>query len=762
MNSPYIATLRQNPGRRAVSVEFRHPLRPDPSNQGKPGRKVRKGLGTDREAAEKVVADLNRLLADPTLHSPAARRRAEGIFNDPRVVEIFYEGIEPKIENYRDLRNDHVPFPSREEGYPRILLLGIPGAGKTTLMRQLIGSHPARDKFPATSVHRTTTFETEVIAGLKDYAAAITFMSEEEADFEVRQSVSAAILRAVDEEATDARVAKAVLERNDMRFRLKYILGDWPSDDDEDDPYASDEDDEHEASGSVVSSQETERLARKLKTYVATIRAIAERCKDETEKDQGKLSSLESEVRNKALDDLQDMAEQSEDYASLVSELLDDLREKFEQISFGRLIKSTTGWPRVWLMQEPASRRAEFLDAVRFFSGIERGDWGKLLTPLVNGIRVAGPFKPLWSSGRELARYVVIDTEGLGHKANTVPDVPDYIVSRFTESDAILLVHKGDVPFSFEGGKALEAIGGAGQTAKTVMVFTRMDAVKGPNIKGWEAKRDYSFNGVRNVIENQIAKSLTQDIARFMQSRLEANAFYLGTLQKGDPTAALSELSRLFDYLTNIVPPPPPKPAFPDYGTYDLLVLALQKGVEDFRVPWRAYLSIQRHGGYRPLPWQSIKAVSRRYAEGFNDGYEIRPASNLLNAMTLAIGKFLENPVAWDGDPSPDDKRLVLDRIKGAVSNKLTRFCGLQLREKAQPDWQIAYAFRGTGSTFDRRLKIENLYERWVPEPVNEADDMRHIHDFVDSLKRVVVSAIDETRKAMDAEAPSGAPMAAE
>jgi hypothetical protein len=125
---------------------------------------------------------------------------------------------------------------------------------------------------------------------------------------------------------------------------------------------------------------------------------------------------------------------------------------------------------------------------------------GKAAKPLVDGIRVAGPFKPLWSNGRELPHYILIDTEGLGHRANTVPDVSDYIVSRFTESDAILLVRKGDVPFSFEGGKALEAIGGAGQTAKTVMVFTRMNEVKGPNIKGWEAKRDYSFGAVRNVV----------------------------------------------------------------------------------------------------------------------------------------------------------------------------------------------------------------------------------------------------------------------
>lgn len=762
MNSPYIATIRQNPGRRALSVEFRHPLRPDPSNQGKPGRKIRKGLGTDRTAADRLLAELNRLLSDPTLHSPAARTRAETIFKDPRVVEIFYEGIEPKTENYRDLRNDHVPFPARDNGYPRILLLGIPGAGKTTLVRQLIGSHPVRDNFPSISVHRTTTFETEVIAGPKDYSAVVTFMSEDEADFEVRQSVSGAVLRAVDDQATEARVAKALLERNDMRFRLKYILGDWPTEEDDDDPYASDETAEDETEERTVSDQEVEQLVGKLKAYVATIRAIGARCKSEVEKVHGELSALPAEERNKALDWLQDMAEQSDEYAGLVSELLDDLRDKFEDVSFGQLMKTTTGWPRFWLVKQPASKRADFLNSVRFFSGIDRGDWGKLLTPLVNGIRVAGPFKPLWSDDRNLPHYVLIDTEGLGHKANTVPDVPDYIVSRFTESDVILLVHKGDVPFSFEGGKALEAIGGAGQTAKTVMVFTRMDEVKGPNIKGWQAMRDYSFSGVRNVVENQIAKSLTPDVARFMLAQLEANSFHLGALQKGDPTAAIGELSRLVQYLTNIVPPLPPAPAFPDYGTYDLLVLALQKGVEDFRVPWRAYLNISRHGGHRPLPWQSIKAVSRRYAEGFDDGYEIRPVSNLLNTLTLAIGRFLENPVEWHGDPSPGDKRLILDRIKGEISRKLGRFCVLQLRVKAQPDWQVAYAFRGTGSTFDRRLKVESLYERWVPEPVTETDDMHHIHEFVDSVKRLVVSAIGDTRKAIRAEASSRADVAAE
>ena len=94
--------------------------------------------------------------------------------------------------------------------------------------------------------------------------------------------------------------------------------------------------------------------------------------------------------------------------------------------------------------------------------------------------------------------------------------------------------------------------------------------------------------------------------------------------------------------------------------------------------------------------------------------------------MTLAIGRFLENPVDWHGDLSSTDKRFILDRIKGTVSKKLTRFCVLQLREKAHRTEDRQCVSRA-GSSFDRRLKIENLYERWVPEPVNEAYDMHHM-----------------------------------
>jgi hypothetical protein len=45
------------------------------------------------------------------------------------------------------------------------------------------------------------------------------------------------------------------------------------------------------------------------------------------------------------------------------------------------------------------------------------------------------------------------------------------------------------------------------------MVFSRMDSVKGDSIRGWQSKQDHVFGGVRNVVDNQISKSVTQTSA---------------------------------------------------------------------------------------------------------------------------------------------------------------------------------------------------------------------------------------------------------
>ena len=144
--------------------------------------------------------------------------------------------------------------------------------------------------------------------------------------------------------------------------------------------------------------------------------------------------------------------------------------------------------------------------------------------------------------------------------------------------------------------------------------------------------------------------------------------------------------------------------------------------------------------------------MSRRYAEGFDDGYHLRPVSNLLSDMTLAIARFLESPVRWEGNPSAEDKRAILERVKASVSRELVLFCNRQLREEPQAQWHEAYAFRGRGSTFHRKMRIEALYERQVPIPGGGSEDVLHVQRFIDAIKHLVKEAIASVRDSLPQE----------
>lgn len=740
MDRIYKATAKRNPGRKAWLVEFRHPLRSDSSNR--PGKKTRKGLGTGSEAeARRLVDQLNELLADPSYWSVGARTDAMRRF-DERVVEIFFSEIEPRRAPAKAL-NDLIPLPSPDDGFATVALLGVPGAGKTTVIRQLIGTNPETERFPSTSVNRTTTFPTEVILRPGPFEAAVTFMSEHETRFEVEECLSAAVVEAVD--GTPRQIARAFLEKSDMRFRLKYLIGDVEAVD-ESDPYDDDES-EHSATdvspGPTVLPGERAQFIATLSEYLTRIGSIAATFRSQVEMEQGPLTAMSPDDRIAALDLIEELAVASDEFLQLVSDIVDELRTKFDVVTLGDFERTTTGWPRAWRRTCVATERRDFLGSVTYFSGISYHAWGKLLTPLVTGMRVAGPFTPQWSD--QSPRLVLVDTEGLGHKANSTADLPDRLLGLMHQSDVILLVDSAKNALSnFAAGKALEAVVNAGLTRKLAVVFTHMDAVKGDNLRG-QAKLDHIFGGLRNVSDNQIAKSVSSDAARFLVEHLEKRTFFVGKIDAFDPTPAKPELNRLLQLLVAAAPPMFAPMAFPRYST-DNLVLAIQEAARDFRQQWQGLLGLAPHAEYKPRPWQTVKALSRRYAEGWDDGFVLRPTSNLVASLSAAVSRFLESPIQWAGNPSAEEKRETIDRVKAAVSLRWPELSQRRLRELPQASWQEAYALRGKGSTFERKLRIEGIYEHWVPIPAARGDQA--VFDFLNEVKTVVLGAIAETEAA--------------
>lgn len=751
MTQHYKATAKQNPGRKSWLVEFRHPLRNDSNN--KPGKKIRKGLDTeDAGVAINLAEQLTKLLAHETLWSIGSRAEATKHYDD-KVVEIFYGEISPRIQLPGQVRDRILPLPGKNEGYAHVALIGVPGAGKTTLLRQLMGTHPEIERFPSTSVNRTTTFPTE-IAMREDgpYEAVVTFLSEHETRFEIEESLSAAVVVAVNGEPH--RIAQAFLEKSDMRFRLKYLLGDFSQEQiREIDPYDDEIDTKLAEADLDAGLTDEEKLQNHnlLTSYIGRIRDLALRLREELEADQGVLDDMSSEDRNAALDLIEEQATTSDEFIELVSDVLDEIRTKFSSIANGRFEKNTTGWPSAWYISEEQSNRRSFIQAVRYFSGISHQSWGKLLTPLVNGIRVTGPFKPEWA---ELpARLVLVDTEGLGHKASATADLPEQVLTLLHDADVILLVDSAKNSMTnFAAGKALEAVVNSGHTRKLSVVFTHMDAVKGDNLKG-QAKLDHVFSGLRNVVENQLARSVSTEAARYLLEHLSSNTFYVGRIDEADPRPAKPELLKLLKHLCSAQPLVFQPAAFPEYS-HDNLVLAIQEAAQDFRQQWKGTLGLVPNAEFKPKAWQTIKALSRRYAEGWDDGFVLQPTSNLVAALSSAISRFLETPIDWSGDPTPEQKREAIDRIKTAVTRQLPKLGSRRLREQPQPTWQEAYSLRGAGSTLERRMKIESIYQRWVPVPDARGD--RQVSDFLNEVKELVAEAIRSVEREVRAAPQAG------
>ncbi|MDD5215078.1 MAG: hypothetical protein PHQ03_06020 [Methylococcales bacterium] len=737
----YTATAKRNQGRQSFVIEFRHPLLND--NNGKKGRKVRKGLGTTEEQEAKNLEDqLNQLLQNESWHSVSFENKARSQF-DERIVEIFYRDISPTAGIPQELRDKYLPLP--KENYKSVLLMGVSGAGKTTLLRKLMGTDPKKESFPATSVNRTTTCETEVIAdNSSSYQAVVTFLSEHETRFEIEQALLSAAERAI-ESNDDKRIAQELLESKDMRFRLKYLLGDWISEEDEDEDENWDDDSENTEEGEIddVGEESREDYFQFLRNIVGKIKNLSAQQRKQVEKSSEVfLKNCSGSDREALLELILSEIEQSKEFADMTDDVLEEIKGKFQLIENGSFEKTTTGWIRAW--HYSVAERKDFVKAVKQFSGIHYQSWGQLITPLVNGIRVKGAFFPEFSQDK--LSFVFIDTEGLGHKAGTQDSIPEQLTRRFIEVDSILLVDDATKAMMYSE-KALEAIASCGQTQKLCVAFTHMDDVKGENLKKASAKKEHIFNGLRNVLEVKVSKNIGYEAAHAMREHLNRNTFYLGFLADDEMAKPQDkgDLPKLYKRLATTTPEGK-KLRKPELNTKGL-ELAIQAATQEFRYKWRSLLGIYgvpRAEGFPTLHWATIKALTRRYAEGWGfNGLNWSPIDDSCTSLRNGLSRFLEDALIIE---DIEEKNQLANQIKAKLNMEISKLINKRLLEDAKPQWGVAYRYNGIGSTHPRKIEIEGIYDKQIPifqSPMSkEAKDL--IEAIEDVLKEITDSFAEE------------------
>lgn len=743
-DSKYRATLSMGGQNRSVwSVIFRHPFRLD---RGKPGRRVRRSLGTtDKEQAQKLVDQANILLSDSKWWSPAMREQAERLFAK-EIVAAFYDDLAPTPRDGWVLRDSIIPVPSPEDGYSRVLLLGTTGAGKTTLVRQLIGTGTKQERFPSTSTAKTTTCDIEIItAESGQYEVVVSFLPKDLIRQYAEECVVATAVSFLEGERYEL-TCRRFLEHSEQRFRLSYLLGTLASGIDEEEGEEAEQEFDREL---ALSAEERARLAETLRGYLSRIQAVANAASKKLE---GSLSfSLDTanqDDRDTFEELLEDSLRDEDTFHELLDDVMDDIEARFNQLTDGERRLGPGEWPELWSYRCPTNERADFIRRINRFSSNQAVQFGTLLTPLVEGIRVRGPFAPVWN-GSTTPRLVLMDGEGLGHAASATLSLSTRVTRRYQVSDAILLVDNAQQPMLATPNSALRSIVSSGQQSKLVLAFTHFDQMRGPNLPNRVAKEQHVLASLDQSIE-VLGKEMGRGVENALKKLTPARSFFLSNLQDqiptppGKPSQRLTaeSLRRLLATVEALSAPPIPDQVTPVYDDANL-VLSIQKAVLEFREPWRARLGIRSRSDIPAEHWTRVKALTRRLGDLGQDEYDtLRPVADFIACLQAHVRPFLEFPLRWKPAKGAADEMMshAIDRIAQEVSLRLHELGTNRVMRDRVIKWKEAYAHRGFGSASERRRDVESIYGDAAPIPGETADPPTN--EFLREVRLLIRDAI--------------------
>ena len=534
----------------------------------------------------------------------------------------------------------------------------------------------------------------------------------------VQDCVSAAAL-ACSRKEEDADVVRHLLNHVSQRFRLSYVFGNGPyaqvADGDEDDDQ-QDLFDESESAFEVDLAETNQLIAN----WVARLREFSQRTSEQLRLELQPDKTDERVFEEIFEEELDSRLREDEECQALVDEIMDEIDKRFELLSVGTVEKNKQGWPELWRWK--TDDRAAFVRTVARFSSNHAKYFGTLLSPLVNGIRVSGPFKPTWSEDQPA--LVLFDGEGLGHTPDSSASIPTSLTRRFDDSDVVLLVDNATQPMQAAPVVLMKSLAAAGKTSKLMICFTHMDLVKGDNIPSFSLRKQHVLASAENVLTS-IGEELGRFAERALRQSMQRGCFFVGSIDgelestSKQHQRSIDQLLQLLAAVTAVRELPELVAARPVYDRVNL-VLAVKNATEKFHEDWALRLGLRSKPGVSKEHWTRVKALSRRLALGWADEYDtLKPVADLHRNLQNDIYVYIQSPLKWDGpEPNDDEKQSIFDRLAEAISSRALDLVTRRLRQERADEWQQAYNCRGKGSSFDRALIIDaDIYDRAAPVP---------------------------------------------
>jgi len=351
----------------------------------------------------------------------------------------------------------------------------------------------------------------------------------------VEECVIDAALAVLENAQTD-KIADRFLSHRDQNFRLSYILGGWRTnggDDEQDEMSFEDAPDSPMVVDDEGALTETDRTANReaISAYLDRVAHLTKSVVAKLNVELGvdiKVAGPDRDVAQQLVEEnFESYLTQEEGFHELAQDILEDVRTRFDLIDAGQLQRRPSGWPELWLFS--STDRDEFIRHIRWFSSNYWPQFGRLLTPLVDGIRVRGPLFPKFVEGQH--QLVLIDGQGLGHTPDSSSSVTTHVTRRFAQVDVILLVDNAQQPMQAVPLSVLRAVASSGHHRKLAVAFTHFDQIKGQNFQKFADKRAHVMASALNALSS-LRDVLGVTVVNAIEHSIDARCFMLGGVDR--------------------------------------------------------------------------------------------------------------------------------------------------------------------------------------------------------------------------------------
>lgn len=418
---------------------------------------------------------------------------------------------------------------------PSVLFTGVSAGGKTTTLRQVIGS--SNTSFPATMQANTTvgTFHVVVMNEIDKLSGIARFTTKAALEERIRYALSDIVKKVLTEDNAPGSKVKDIYDLlfdsltifDDRKCKLQYII--------------SKNHLVNEKLGEITKEASTyiwDQFKREFKKNESDLIIYNEFPKNSssqffTEFGEYIVESLQENDENNKLNQLFDSVMSLiinnvnntirimitklfciEMNAKLIDRkiLITDenkvhefvdletfTEEKIVQIKYPKMISIEISYRDK--SKPDTELRKNFFEIMEHISSADEKNICKTLFPIIDEMRMQGNFRPLWKSNSEkIEDYILVDSEGLGHdmsKDGVSIDLRNVI----SECRKIVFIQNGSEAISDQFADALGLLISTGSIYKTSFCFNRMEKFDLNSNNSIESRITFIKSGIVNSIK---------------------------------------------------------------------------------------------------------------------------------------------------------------------------------------------------------------------------------------------------------------------